>query len=247
MIKAEEKIVEYPNIDNLTEIDIKKRFSEFNNIIVTECVGYEWERKRIFFERALDIKIKSENLNITPLIDFREKYITISLMAMNVYRCYSNEKWIDVLEYIIRNTRDDVKLLFIGGKIDFDLTNSLISKLSNKNRCVNLCGLIDSSMIPVVLKNSEFLLSPETGTVHIAAALNCPTICLSCGANYGRCLPHENVTYVYPDEFDEILVHSSEEIKDFYYFNYKYKTESISPNKINKYLYEMLNKLSING
>ena len=57
------------------------------------------------------------------------------------------------------------------------------------------------------LKNSEFLVSVETGTVHIAHEVGCKTICLAGSVAYGRFHPYNDniIKYVYPEKFNEYI------------------------------------------
>lgn len=217
LIKADEKYIEI--VDYNIDINKSAKNNDYNCAIYMPAGVPQLDRKRLFFQKLLDLEIPKQKLSINPIFDFRDKYITISLMAMAKKRCYSDEKWMIVIKYIIDNTPEDLKLLFIGSELDRLDTQRIIDSLNN-NRCINMCGLMDSSIIPCILANTEFLIAPETGTVHIASAIDCKTICLCSGSNYGRMLPHENIHYVFPRGFQKILNDNDIETLKKYYNSY---------------------------
>ena len=54
--------------------------------------------------------------------------------------------------------------------------------------------------------------------MHIAQAVKCKTVCLCGGNHYNRFLPHKDIIYIFPDEFDEILSKGDEKAIAKYYF-----------------------------
>ena len=230
-IKAKEKIAD---VILQNDKEINKKFSVYTRLIYTPSCLFELDRRRNFFSQLLDFDIPQEVLNITDLFNFNKKYITISLMAMNEARNYRKENWLKILNHILNNTEKTIQLLFIGSNVDYKDTEDIINCLSRKNRCFNCCGLTDISLVPIILKNSIFLLSPETGTVHIAESVGCETICLCGSAHYGRFVPHKKfVQYVFPQEFEKKICEDSIQDIDKYYFNnFEFPVTSINPDDV---------------
>lgn len=220
LIPAKEKIVDV--IGNSFERNLinPKLLEIYTKFIYTRKNVFEMERRRDFFSQLLCMELPLENIKLDSL--FGKKYVVFSLMAMHKNRMFPEEKWIRIIEYVLSKTNESVKLLFVGSPVDCIHTDVILKKISDNSRCVNLCGMTDISLIPMILQNSLFLIAPETGTVHIAEAVGCRTICLCCGAHYGRFWPHkDNVTYVLPDKFKTLLdANNDNELAEFYYGNY---------------------------
>ncbi len=241
-IKAANKIISILDVWKGTKFD-KKQFKIYNKIITNSEPVFELERRRIFFEKLLDINIPKQAKSLTPLYDMSKKHVAVSIMAISKGRQYPNEKWIPILNHIINKTEKDIKLLFLGIEDEKKRIADLIKKLDNPEKCVNIAGQIPISMLPTVLANCKFLLSVETGTVHIAESVNCKTICICNGSYFNRFQPYENETvqYIYPKEFDMLKdKYSKDQILEFYDYNGEFQTSLIEPdeviNKIDKIL-----------
>lgn len=222
-------------------IDTKKIEKQYHPIYSKEHL-FETDRKKIFFENLLDLKIPNKQTKNKQLLNLKKKYICISLRTNDSRRNYNKKNWIDVINHINDTTTEEYQILFIGSNTDYDYTEKIIKSLTNNEKCINLCGRIDLSLIPSFLSNAEFLLTPETGTVHIAHSVGCQVICLSTGSCYGRYLPYkENVEYIFPEEFQNLIKQNQKEIlSNFYKINFKYSMDSIRPKDvikiINKYI-----------
>lgn len=243
LIKADEKIADVLLPNSNIETVKHKNLKKYTKLLYTKPGLFELDRRKQFFEQLLELSIPKEPLNIKPLFEFSQgNYVTISLMAMSDTRNYTKDKWIEVLNYIIKRLDKNKKIVFIGGTIDKEPTQKVIDQLSDKTRCINLCGLTDAALIPVILKNSDFLLSPETGTVHIAEAVGCKTVCLCCGAHYGRFLPHKNyVKYIFPKKFKKLILENNEkELKKYYFPKYKFSVSEIDTQDVIKKIEEIM-------
>ena len=209
----------------------------FNEFIVTKNKPFELERRRQFFEKVAETSIPHISKQITPIIDFSKEYICISLFTGYKKRNYDESKWIEVLNYLIENISQDTQLLFLGSNNDKNNIQQILNKLNNSSHCINFAGISNISLVPSILKNAKLLIALETGTVHIAESVNCPTICISCGAHYGRFLPYnnQNISYVFPDKFEDLLIEKNKDILDtFYQANWTYKVKDIPSEKIIK-------------
>ena len=180
----------------------------WDKLIVLEPNCFELEGQRQFFEKLLEIPIPQEDTSMQPLCDFKKDYIVISLFANNVERNFSNEKWAYIINHILQNSNDSLQLLFVGVDMDRKGLREILKNVDDKhNRCKDLIGLTDVSLLPSLLAGAKFLLAIETGTVHIANAVNTKVICLSSGSFYGRFLPYSsrNVEYIFPEKFQHLI------------------------------------------
>ena len=234
-IKTKCKIADVTASNNFER---NKNLKMWDKLIVTEPNCFELERRRQFFERLLEIPIPKEDTSLIPLCNFKKDYIVISLFTNVPERNYSKEKWIQIINHILQNSNNELQLLFIGVNKDKKGAEEILNNIDDKyNPCKNIIGLNAISLLPSILSGAKFLLSCETGTVHIANAVECKTICLSCGAYYGRFLPYNtgNVEYIFPDEFQHLVDSNNQtELQKFYKFNDQFSTSDINVEKVIK-------------
>lgn len=231
-------------VDVISDHNVNIKYKNKVFPIYTIPKEFESERRRQFFEKLLNLHIPKEEKIIETTFNLKQDYICVSLVTNNAKRNYSKENWIKIVNSIIKTARNDVQIVFIGSNRDYMYTQDVIKSSIDKKRCINLCGKTDISLVPTLLKNSKFLLGPETGTVHLAHDVKCSAICLSTGSHYGRYHPYKtSVTYIYPDDFDKMLNEKNHsELIKFYEANWQYKLEDISLEKIIK----VLNKHLVN-
>jgi len=108
-------------------------------------------------------KNKQALLNTLP-----EKYITIAVGAAFVTKTILPEK---LIEFIKRSGK---QIVLIGGEKDVEAAHFIQEK--SDEFVINLVGLLSISDSAHIIKNSELLLSGDTGMMHIGAALNIPMV-----------------------------------------------------------------------
>ncbi|MEZ4908050.1 MAG: glycosyltransferase family 9 protein [Saprospiraceae bacterium] len=93
-----------------------------------------------------------------------ENYYCISLGATHFTKRIPNK----VLQNIIQKI--DFPVVLIGG--DDVLTQSEELTLNNPSKILNLCGKLSIKQSAQIIDKSELIITADTGTMHIAAALN---------------------------------------------------------------------------
>lgn len=237
--KCDEKIADVIFDNEMDKNPIfKENLAHYTKLIITKNNVFETERLKEFFEKLLEIEIPLENKTLSPLVDFKNKNnIAISLFTAAKDRNYIDKHWIKILNHILSKTNQNTNILFLGSSKEHAATQQIINKLKDKKRCTNLCGLVDISLIPTILAHCNLLISPETGTVHIAESVNCPVICLCAGGYYKRFQPYKKgVQYIYPDKFENLIQENNPILADFYNRNNTFKMKDIHPEKIIKIL-----------
>jgi ADP-heptose:LPS heptosyltransferase len=76
-----------------------------------------------------------------------------------------------------------------GGPADLGLGSELCS--GNDISLVNFVGRTSLSELASIIANARLVLTNDTSAVHIAAALDVPSICILAGAHFGRFLPYK--------------------------------------------------------
>lgn len=215
-IKAKEKCIGIIQYTNNPDADLlenkifnnKYYFNHFENII------FESERCRKEFEQFLGISIPIEDTKLDVPLKTNKKHIAISCCASSRNRMISTNKWVEIINYIISNTDKNMEILLLGSKTEKRMLNTLISKIDEPERCTNLAGL-SISLIPLILKFCEFLISVESGNVHIAHETGCKTICLSGSHEFGRFHPYKDniIKYIYPERFIKYINNKKDILK----------------------------------
>jgi ADP-heptose:LPS heptosyltransferase len=70
----------------------------------------------------------------------------------------------------------------------------------------NNCGKNALEDLPQLLSEASIAICNDSGTLHLAAALNTPSVCISNGNHYGRFTPYPNLglrplVFLYPPSF----------------------------------------------
>ena len=136
-----------------------------------------------------------------------------------------------------------MNVAFLGRAQEHKNIKKFIEKFQDKSRLIDFSGKISISFLPTFLANCKMLIAVETGTVHIAHAAGCQTLCLCNGSFYGRFQPYNDdiIKYIYPPSFNKML-ENNEDMTTFYNRNNTFKTNEIDVNTIIKELNLMINK-----
>lgn len=105
------------------------------------------------------------------------------------YRKWPEERFAAVCDYLI--SRDIVPVI-CGGANDKTFAKRILSKSAYQKHIINLTGMTDIAALAHILNVSLFYFGNETGALHLAAALNVPTVCLLGGGVFLRFFPYGN-------------------------------------------------------
>jgi ADP-heptose:LPS heptosyltransferase len=114
------------------------------------------------------------------------KYAVVAPGAGLRYRSWPTDKFAKVVEYLMRN---DLQIIFSGGKFEQDLYDAIAQKTSG-GPFVNLMGKTALPQLGGILQNAIMYFGSDTGTVHLAAAVGTPVVCLLGGGHFGRFFPY---------------------------------------------------------
>jgi ADP-heptose:LPS heptosyltransferase len=216
-------------------------------IPVSEENIFEFNRNKNFFEQIINEKINLPKPFLdTSAITFNslllQKYIIIFPGANDEKRIWDINNFVDVGKFILSNT--SFLIVVCGSQKEEKLAGIFTIKL-NGSRIINFTGKITLVNLVKIISNAEFLISNETGAVHIAAATGTKFLCISNGNHLGRFNPYpEDIykfgTYIYPDSVVKILEKSG--LTDKYRFNSDEDINSILPGSVIKKLEGLLTK-----
>ncbi len=105
-----------------------------------------------------------------------------------------------------------------------------------KQPVLNLTGKTSLPEMLTLFSKAECLLSVDTGSVHLAAAVNCTVFGIFNGSQYKRFAPYplaitDNFYAVYPDEIEKDL-QDTELVKQKYEFVVRVPYSLVKPEKI---------------
>ncbi len=202
-IKAKNKYTSYygnnPNLKN----DVFNKLFYFGD---NEMLMFEEERLRKEYEYLLGISINNKISGIQIPLENEKKHIAVSIFASSKERMLKFNDWKNIINYITDNTDSSYEIVFLGDKSEEKYINTLIKNVNSPEKCINMGGG-NTSLIPIILKSCQFLISVESGNVHIAHEVGCKTICISGSFAYGRFHPYNDnlIKYVYPEKFSEYI------------------------------------------
>lgn len=213
----------------------QRKLNIYTDIIYSENEPiFELDRRRLFFEKLLNIGIPRQTTSISSVTDIIDnKTVLLSMMSLSEYRNYPADKCILLLNKLISIT--DYNFALLGTANQFEDNQIIINRIDTPDRVINLAGKTNIAQLPDILKKCAFFIGVESGTVHIANSVGCKVICLSNGSFYQRFHPYpqnSNMTYLYPKWFKQGIANGDFELMDVYGGQQQWNLEDIGIDEI---------------
>lgn len=115
---------------------------------------------------GLDYFLTQENPEIlsSVLSGFPEKYVLIAIGAQHETKKAKPELLAEICDKI------NFPVIICGGKNDQLLAESIQGKISENKFVLNTCGKLSLNQSAILVKNSELVITHDTGLMHIASA-----------------------------------------------------------------------------
>ncbi|MBI2564746.1 glycosyltransferase family 9 protein [Candidatus Woesearchaeota archaeon] len=156
------KIKPYEELINVVQQNLKV-LTEFNILpkskVITEIYTTKSEEEKL---------IKKFNLS--------KKHTYIGVNACTAHPSQRWDKFPELIESILKNEKN--KIILTGESACALYLNEVLVNIKNKKNIINLCGKTSLRELFGVIKQMSLLISVDSATPHIAAALNVPTITL---------------------------------------------------------------------
>lgn len=199
---------------------------------------FEFYRNKLFTEFVIRKKSAVTDTLIAPeslptlSIELPEKYFVVFPGSRSKARIWPTENFDRVSSYLAENY--GWTAIVCGTKTDTAYTNTFCDQY--KQPFIDLTGKTSLIEMLSLLKNAQCLLSVDTGSVHLAAAVGCTVFGIFNGSQYQRFAPYPanmapNFYAVYPDEVEEELT-NAELIKQKYEFVIPVPYTSVKPEKV---------------
>ncbi|TVR76582.1 MAG: glycosyltransferase family 9 protein [Chitinophagaceae bacterium] len=167
--------------NNLPDLHIVDRYME-----TVKPLGVKYDGKGLDFFLS-----KADRMNVDDLPDnFKDGFASIVIGAKH------NTKQIPsfILEDTIANL--SIPVVLLGSKVDFPKADKIVKKFP-ANQVFNACGRYNLGASASFLEASKFVITPDTGLMHIAAAFGKDIISL-----WGNTIPAFGMTPFYADNFE---------------------------------------------
>lgn len=119
-----------------------------------------------------------------------KKYVVIVPGAGATYKMWQLSKMAKIADYFIEK---NLAVVICGSGNEKELGNKLIQQAKHKNGIVNLAGNTDLPTLAHMLANAKLYFGNDTGTLHLAAAVDTPAIAIIGGGHFGRFFPYGNL------------------------------------------------------
>jgi ADP-heptose:LPS heptosyltransferase len=171
---------------------------------------FEFARNKHFFEQILEKPIDLSRPEIA--LDIKKMdYVVLLPGAQDKVREWPAENFKNIAKRI--HERYGSEIFLAGSKAEMQTANGMIDE-ENAGYTKNLCGQTSLQDLPQLLAAARLAVCNDSGTLHIAAAVNVPSVCVSNGNHYGRFTPYpdaekRDLAFVYPESF--LALHVNED------------------------------------
>jgi len=119
-------------------------------------------------------------------------YVGFQVGATTINRMWFEENW-SKLANLILAYKENINIVLTGSPAEVELTNSLEKRINNK-KVLNLAGRFDICGAAALIDRLDVLITPDTGPLHVAAALYTPTITISVTGLESSSRPRDKMT-----------------------------------------------------
>lgn len=138
-------------------------------------IDFSLYQPRISEEKEREVSFLLKDLGVAK--NCRYVVVNVNASQISVERKWPKENFMLLIQELIKS-HGNLKIVLIGAKEDTGYVKEVHSMLHDSagDRVVNLSGLIDIGGLVALLKQSSLFISNDSGPLHIASALNIPTI-----------------------------------------------------------------------
>jgi ADP-heptose:LPS heptosyltransferase len=203
-----------------------------------EEVMFEMLRNRLFTEYVTGVtmtelvgQVNSEDLPAVSVI-LPQKYLVIFPGSRSAKRIWPAAYFAEVAAYC--QERWDWEVVLCGGPADLPYAAAFQEQFSG--RVTDLTGATRLPELLTILKGAQWLVTVDTGSVHLAAAVGCHVSAIFNGSQFGRFAPYpeflqHKIQAVYPTEIKTDLA-QKEIVQKKYLFTVDIPYELVQPAQV---------------
>lgn len=167
------KLVDSPQSAN--EI---KAIEHFTKCVIDE--NYSYGQNKLIVNCPSPVRLKS--------------YAVIAFSAYNKFRIWRIDNFVKLIDRIPSNY--DIVLTGYGADDD-ERAQYIINNVNERERVINMVSKTTIPQLIALIGHSTFVIGNDSSAIHIAAAIQTPSLCILPGAHFNRFVP-------YPDDIDTI-------------------------------------------
>jgi ADP-heptose:LPS heptosyltransferase len=173
-------------------------------------IVFEPERNRQTLEAWLGYPVPVQPITVPteslPAVAVGHPYVVLSLGAGQAFRVWPANRFAAVVSYLQQHY-PDVGIVLTGAPGEEVYAQALWQQLTNLKGLDDMTGRLSLLQLISLLDKASLLIANETGTVHLAAAVNTPAIVVSQGKSLVRWHPYpaeltDVIHYVYPPDVE---------------------------------------------
>lgn len=103
--------------------------------------------------------------------------IGIQLGAADVYKMWPIENFVELVDQIHKLDKT-IQIILLGIKKEQILAHQLVISTQQKTNIINYCGKTEIKDLPCIINSLDLLITNDTGTLHLAVALQKRTVSL---------------------------------------------------------------------
>jgi len=178
---------ESPNIKTRKLFNINNLILySFANIIPWEANSMAFDAYRVFLYKigvgkyqtqiGRLVNIEKGYNKVEAIIGENKNYCIIVPGSLDKARRWEEKKFVACIAYIL--SRCDIYVVLSGAEEEIDIGKRIKRCFAKENRVVNLIGKTALDDLIHIISNSRFVLGNDTGTIHLAATLSIPSVCI---------------------------------------------------------------------
>ena len=151
-------------------------FAKMLAIITLDSTPISTEKEKEELLQAADISFYETEPKLKNISENSQRLICVNINSgpMSHLRRWPKESFAHVIKQLIK--KYDVLIVLIGGKGDVSYTNGFSQQFFETGNIINLCGKLSISQLIGLFFRSYFLITNDSGPLHIAATVGLPTI-----------------------------------------------------------------------
>jgi len=184
------RIVKHPWANYFYSSNLNRAINRINLVDIYLRMGnVERTPRKLLFEVTNEAKEKfSQIVKTTPLLQkFKDKYYCIQLGASVENKQYTPKSYSTIANSLYLSHK--IIPIFIGTEKERPILSSIEKSLTTP--FIDLMGKTSIDTLGEILKNGMFLLTNDTGTMHIASGVNTRIVCIALATAYS----HETAAY----------------------------------------------------
>lgn len=134
-----------------------------------------------------------------PATQVKEDYYLIVPGAMDWHQRWNPEKFAAVIDFMV-DKYPSLTPVLSGCEMESDIMEDILVSCQHRRTVINLCGKSNLFQLIGNVAGARFLLTNDTGPLHVAAKLRIPSFCIMGQGHWGVYNPnplYESVTYLH--------------------------------------------------